>query len=362
MSIYFVRNDITKMEVDAIVLPANEELVMGRGASTSIFMAAGEEKLRLACSDIGYCAMGECKVTPGFDLPAKFILHAVVPQWEGGKKGEEEYLRSAYRNSLIKAEGLNLNSVAFPVLSSGSFGYPKEAALDIAVSEISEFLENSEMDVYVVLFGESMLRAANAITDDIEEYIDNNYVEEQHEIIYPDDEYCGTYVSNGPGSRHRRRYRAKRLTQASQETSVNMEMDVCMSVEPELVMPCGAAYSEIPKFDPDKSFIDTLYDRIEERGISDPECYKRANMSRKLFNKIKNSPGYTPKKETVFALCIGLRLSLEESEDLLMRAGYAFSTCSRWDLAVKYYIETGNYENIFDVNIKLFDMFEKTLN
>ncbi len=355
MAIYFVRNDIVKMEVDAVVLPANELLMEGPGASTAIYEAAGRDALSSACRRIGYCPMGGCRVTDGFHLPAKYILHAVVPLWQGGNEGEADYLHLAYRNALKKAAEHDMKSVAFPVLSSGNFRYPKEEALEIAVSEIEGFLSEHDMDVYVVLFGGSMLGAAKKLTESIAEYIDDNYVAEKSEEIYPNKDYKRSR-SILPRRRGLSGTDRAETLQSAVESSMSADM------EADLVMPCGAAYSEVPPFDPGKSFMETLFDLIDARGLSDPECYKRSNIDRKVFSKIRNNPGYTPKKTTIMALCIGLRLSVPEAEDLLSRAGYAFSPCSQFDLAVKYFLETGNYKSIHYVNIALFEMFGETLN
>lgn len=154
MPLEIVQNDITKMEADAIVNAANSALQMGGGVCGAIFRAAGAEQLQTACDEIGYCPTGKAVFTDGFRLPAKYIIHTVGPVWRGGSNDEEQMLRSCYRNSLELATSLECSSIAFPLISAGIYGYPKEQALKTAVSEIERFLEKQELQVYMVLFDE----------------------------------------------------------------------------------------------------------------------------------------------------------------------------------------------------------------
>lgn len=340
MPLKYIRNDIARMNTQAVVLPANEYLLKGPGASTALFEAAGERELEHACKLIGYVPMGEAAVTEGFGLKAEYIVHAVVPLWQGGNCGEEGFLRKAYRSSLQKAMDLGVGSISFPLLSSGNFGYPKDEALEVAVEEISKFLDENEYepDVYIVLYGSQDVKAARSAAPDIVEYIDNHYVEEQMKVSYRE-RRSTTYL---PGLRR-------------QDKSIMASYDIVDECEI-----CECSIEEAID-EEEKSFSQTLLDLIDSRGMSDPEAYRASNIDRKLFNKIKNSRGYTPKKNTVLAFCIGLKLTLEEAEDLLGRAGYALSPCIRFDLAVKYFLETGKYGSIHDVNIALFEMFEMSL-
>jgi len=337
MPLEIVRNDITKMKVDAIVNASNSRLKKGGGVSGAIFAAAGADKLQAECDRIGYCAVGGAVITGGYALPAKYIIHTVGPVWEGGKKNEEKLLFSSYTSSLNLALEHGLGSVAFPLISSGIFGYPKDQALRVAISAIGAFLVKHDMMVYLVVFDKTAYRLSDKLFKSIKAYIDENYVE-AHTTPRP-----------------------QRDTEVLRQLS---DAAVYELLEPD------AAVAEKPWAAPrdlndvvsqvGESFTEMLLRLIDESGKTDPEVYKRANLDRRLFSKIRSNLQYQPSKNTALALAVALELNLDQTADLLRRAGFALSPSSRFDLVVQYFINEGNY-NIFEINEALFAFDESLL-
>ncbi|MFP3322398.1 macro domain-containing protein [Planococcus sp. SIMBA_160] len=325
MPLQIVRNDITKMTTDAIVNAANSSLKMGGGVCGSIFRAAGPKELQEACDRIGYCAVGEAVHTDGFELRAKYIIHTVGPVWEGGGRNEEMLLRNCYRHSLELAADLGCASIAFPLISTGIFGYPKEPALRVATEEIDAFLMEHDMDVYLVVLDKQSFGISQKLYESIESFIN-----EQEAAVLEDAAV---------------RYRKQR--------SVESPM-----YEPREMLEPQASLEELLE-DLGESFSQRLLKFIDARGMTDAETYKKANLDKKLFSKIRNSPGYTPKKKTILAFAIALELDLDETEELLGTAGYRLSNSHKFDLIVRYFIEREQY-NIFEINEALF-AFDETL-
>lgn len=324
MPLEIIRNDITKMHVDAIVNAANENLQMGGGVCGAIFHAAGAKELQAACNEIGNCPTGKAVVTPAFKLNAKYIIHAVGPIWSGGRHGEEQQLRSAYSNALHLAEELKCESIAFPLISSGIYGYPKEQALDIAISEIRQFLSQQEMLVYLVVFDEKSFVLSESLSSSINSYINEHYVD-QMTVRYP-------------------RLEQEMMTAAFQD------------VVEETLKESLADFLE----DIDEPFSVRLLRFIDEKGLNDVETYKKANIDRKLFSKIRNSPNYTPMKKTIIAFAIALELDLSETEKLLETAGYTLSRSNKFDVIIEYFIVHEQYD-IFEINEALFAYNQMTL-
>ncbi len=324
MPLEIIRNDITKMHVDAVVNAANSNLQMGGGVCGAIFEAAGASELQSACNDIGNCPTGKAVATPAFRLDAKYIIHAVGPVWHGGGKGEEQQLRSAYSISLDLANELECESIAFPLISSGIYGYPKDQALDIAISEIRQFLKQHEMLVYLVVFDQKSFVISETLANSIDSFIDELYVEAV-ELRYP-------------------RFEQEILSAPIQEST-------------EAKRPVALADFLA---DMDEPFSVKLMRCIDERGLSDVETYKKANIDRKLFSKIRNSPNYTPMKKTIVAFAIALELDLDETEELLETSGYTLSRSNKFDVIIEYFIVHQKYD-IFEINETLFAYNQMTL-
>lgn len=319
MPIQIIRQDITKIECDAIVNAAKESLLGGGGVDGAIHKAAGKDLLE-ECKTLGGCDTGEAKITGAYNLPCKYIIHTVGPVWHGGLMGEEEKLVSCYRKSLNLAKENNCQSVAFPLISSGAYGYPKEKALKVAIDTISEFILDNDMLVYVVIFDKKAFDIGKKLFVDIRTYIDDRYIEE-----YP--------------------YNYRR----------SICIDECVSYEEASVSYPVADKDNLEHLlgHVDESFSQMLIRKIDEKGMTDAECYKKANIDRKLFSKIRNDINYKPKKTTAIAFAISLELSLKETEEMLMKAGYALSHSSKFDIIIEYFISKGNY-NIFEINEALF--------
>lgn len=328
MPLQIIRQDITEMEVDAIVNAANSSLLGGGGVDGCIHRAAGPELLK-ECEQLGGCNTGDAKITKAYKLPCKYVIHAVGPRYKDGKHNEEKLLRSCYSTALKLAKENKYESIAFPLISSGIYGYPKAEALKVAIDEISEFLLENDMTVYIVIFDKSAYRISEKLFADIEEYIDDNYVD-KHALLYPE-----MRRMNMPDDKIER------------YASISMSADACL----EEVSYKASLEDIIDQID--ESFAEMLLRKIDEKGMKDSECYKKANIDRKLFSKIRGDMSYKPSKPTALAFAIALELSLEETKDLLMKAGFAISHSNKFDLIIEYFISNGNY-NIFEINEALF--------
>ena len=327
MPLEIVRNDITKMKVDAIVNAANETLLGGGGVDGCIHRAAGPELLA-ECRTLGGCKTGDAKITKAYRLPCQYVIHTVGPVWNGGSHGERELLVSCYRTSLALAKEHGCETVAFPLISSGIFGYPKDQALRVAVDTIGEFLLHNDMTVYIVIFSRTAYQISSKLFADIAEYVDDHYVDAHTDS---------------------RRERLRR-----------------MSVLEGRALSAGAAAAPMvaDNLDDllahlDAGFSETLLKLIDHSGKKDSEIYKKANVDRKLFSKIRNNPDYKPSKATAIAFAIALELNLDETRDLVARAGYALSPSSKFDVIIEYFIMQRDYD-IFKINEALF-AFDQSL-
>jgi O-acetyl-ADP-ribose deacetylase (regulator of RNase III) len=346
MPLEIVRNDITKMQVDAIVNAANSSLLGGGGVDGAIHRAAGPGLLA-ECKTLGGCRTGEAKITGGYALPAKYVIHTVGPVYRGGTNGEREQLSSCYRASLALALEHGCESVAFPLISSGAYGYPKDEALKVATEIITEFLLENEMTVYIVVFDKASFKISSRLASDIAEYIDDNYVDNntmyRRRRLFPDvspkhDEDIDEF--------------AHYLICESAAPSFSAEPPVLMKRE-------GVYTLDEALENMDESFSEMLLRKIDERGMTDVECYKRANVDRKLFSKIRSNASYKPSKPTVIAFAIALELPLSEAKDMLQKAGFALSHSNKFDVIIEYFI-THKIYNIYEINEALF-AFDQTL-
>lgn len=320
MPLQIVRNDITKMKADAIVNAANTSLLGGGGVDGAIHRAAGP-KLLAECRKLNGCPTGDAKMTKGYRLKAKYIIHTVGPIYRDGHHQEEKLLRSCYQKSLALALEKDCDSIAFPLISAGAYGYPKDQALQIAIEEISHFLLEHDMMVYLVIFDLKAFQISAKLFAHIQSYIDDHYV-----------------ISHSDAVSSLRRNRKALL-----DESPVME---------------GPVYSEALNLEDalkqmDESFSEMLMRKIDEAGMKDSECYKKANVDRKLFSKIRSHKNYKPSKKTVLAFAIALELPLDETNDMLKKAGYALSHSNKFDIIVEYFIIHKHYD-IYEINEALF--------
>lgn len=325
MPFTIVHHDITKLKVDAVVNAANTELKMGGGVCRAIFRAAGARELQAACDKLAPIKTGEAVITPGFNLPAKYVIHAAGPIYP--QPDAERLLRSAYRASLRLAYENRCESVAFPLISSGIYGYPKDEALKVAVSAIRDFLSERDMDVTLVIFDKS----AYAVTP---------------ELLSPVQRYIDTHYTGAPQAKRGLEVRFQAAEAAETPAGVFMVSAATPSY--------GAPESlEDLVGHLDEPFSQMLLRLIDAKGMTDVEVYKRANLDRRLFSKIRSNKGYLPSKRTAVALAVALRLSLDETHDFLRRAGFALSRASKFDVIVEYFIASGRYD-VFEINEVLF--------
>ena len=328
MPFEIIRNDITKMKVDVIVNAANKSLLGGGGVDGCIHRAAGPELLS-ECKLLNGCEIGSAKITKGYQLPCMYVIHAVGPRWIDGNHHEKELLESCYTTSFHLAKDYGCKSIAFPLISSGIYGYPKAQALRIAVEQIRKFLLDNEMMVYLVIFNREAYEIGDKLYSDITSYIDDKYVDEHSDSLsLQKPRFVGfdnTCLREGSAP----------LSSAEQKSIMDWLSDI------------------------DESFSEMLLRKIDESGMSDAECYKKANIDRKLFSKIRSDKLYKPSKPTVIAFALALELSIEEMQDMLAKAGFALSHSSKFDLIIEYFVKQGNY-NVHEINAVLF-AFDQSL-
>ncbi len=341
-----VRNDITKMRVDAIVNTANEGVTYGDGVDTAVYQAAGEEQLLAARAKIGEMEEGDVAITPGFNLKARYIIHAVSPYYYDGEHGEAEKLRSCYAKSLQLAAKYHCKSIAFPLISTGGYGYPKEEAMRIAVDEIHAFLFDHKMLIYLVVFDNESANLGFNIYPDLEAYIDYNYVCDAREKEYGN-RYYGTLAPFYNPRISQDEYRKIR-NQVDQIPILNTEKMLAPEMEEDEK---SNALDRRMQHLAD-SFQKYLFYLIEEKGLTNAEVYKRSLITKQTFSKIKNNPDYHPDKATAMRLCVGCKLNLDETKDLLARAGYALSQSDKQDVIFTFFIENEIFDMI-EIDIAL---------
>ena len=338
MPFEIVRNDIVNMGVDAIVNTANPRPVIGSGTDAGIHAKAGP-RLLLARQKIGNISVGCSAITPAFDLQAKYVIHTVGPVWQGGSAEEAALLRSCYDSALRLAREYDCKSIAFPLISTGNYGFPKDKALQIAISAFSAFLLEEEMRIYLVVFDQNAYKLSEKLFCGIESYIDEHYVEKTAAR-----EYAVPY----PGRTTARRRR---------------DRDACITLEecaPCYSLPSKSMSLEDMLKQADAGFSETLLKLIDESGKKDSEIYKKALLSKQHFSKIRNNPDYRPTKPTAMALALALELDLDSARDLIGRAGYAFSNSSKFDLIIQYHIENRKYD-VVEINLALYEFDQPLL-
>ena len=335
MPLQIIRQDITKMKVDAIVNTTNEEMVGYSGVDLAVHEGAGPE-LDAECSRLAPLGLGSAKITKGYNLDAKYIIHTSGPIWRGGLVGESIILKSCYIESLKLALEHNCESVAFPLISSGVYGYPKDQVLKFAIQVITEFLFEHEMMVYICVFDRTSYEFSKKLFSEISEIIDDNYVKDHNEDCI--EELAQLEPKMLSENVSRKLYAPSECTVGSAKDKSLHEYMKAM----------------------DKSFAFKLFDLIDERGMTDVECYKKANIDKKTFSKIKCNPDtYRPSKQTAVAFAIALKLNLDETQDLLASAGLTLSRSFTFDKIIRYFIQKEVYD-IFEINEALFE-FDQVL-
>lgn len=329
MPFEIVRNDIVNMQVDAVVNTANPNPVIGSGVDSGIHKKAGHELL-VARQKIGCIDFGDAAITPGFDLDARYVIHTVGPVWKDGSHREEQILSSCYRNSLTLAKEHECESIAFPLIATGNYGFPKPLALQIAVREISTFLLENEMQVYLVVFGREAFALSEKLFKSVNSYIDENYIRSKKLDEYGTEGMYGSRLET-------RRIREQECADMSVGAAIPMDSD-----------DWGQLINDL-----DAGFSETLLQLIDRTGKKDSEIYKKANVDRKLFSKIRNNMDYRPSKTTALAFAFALELDVDETKDFISRAGFALSHSSKFDVIVEYFLVNGNY-NVFELNEVLF--------
>lgn len=339
MPFEIVRNDITNMQVDAIVNTANPRPVIGSGTDSMIHEKAGP-LLLLARRAIGSIRVGQAAVTPAFGLRARLVIHTVGPVWDGGSGDAETLLRSCYNRSLALAHRYRCKSVAFPLISSGNYGFPKDKALQIAIAAFSHFLMDHEMKIYLVVFDAASFRLSEKLFQNVASYIDQNYVDI-----------------------HRQSYRPREsaISVPLEEPSIDAGSSFECCAFPAPPMAASRSISLRDQLSElDAGFSETLLHLIDDSGKKDSEIYKKAGLSKQHFSKIRNNPGYQPTKATAISLALALELDVEQTNDLIGRAGYTLTNSSKFDLIIRYFIERREF-NIVTINCALFEYDQSLL-
>lgn len=373
MPFTIIRGEVTRVKADAVVSFTDTKALYAGRTDMPVYKAAGAMKLFLARRKIGRIAEGEAAATPAFRLPARFIIHTAAPAWQDGQKGERGILRDCCKNSLALAERLGCESIAFPLGAAGLRGFPGEDVLNAVLSAVREYLEHAEMDITLAVPDGVSLWTEDALTGKVGRYINENGALEQVNAAYA---YPREELSSGgtaaKGQRERRQRpggeAAARASAAQRPAGTADDTAVARPslAGPHMSMPpCPATDAKKASLEEavgrlGESFRQRLLRMIDERGMTDPEVYKRANLDRKLFSKIRSIKNYTPRKRTILALAVAMQLNIDDTRDLLASAGYALSNSSRTDLIVSFCIDNGIYD-IFEVNALLFRFGEPVL-
>lgn len=349
MPLFIVKNDITKMKTDAIVNAANNSLLGGGGVDGAIHAAAGSG-LKKECEKLNGCDTGDAKITDAYNLPCKKVIHTVGPVWQGGQSGEKFLLTSCYKKSLELAKENGLKSVAFPLISSGAYGYPKDLALKVATAAIKDFLlgqdGTEDMEVYLTIFDKESFIVSEKLIDEIKEYIDDNYSEESS---FP---FC---VEEKPDIRAERKRRIRR--ELHERVNGTQECKITEDFRSSLF--CAHDLSdELDNLD--ENFSEMLLRLIDEKGMTDVECYKKANVDRKVFSKLRNTKEYKPSKTTAVAFALALELPMSEAKKMIESAGYSLTHSNKFDVIIEYFIKNEKYD-IFEINEVLFEFDQKLL-
>jgi len=340
MPFKIIRDDITKVKSDAIVNPVNPEVCIGGGVESAIYQAAGKEKLLEARKELGRLQPGKVGVTEAFNLDAKYIVHVSGLYWKGGNSFEARCLKECYEKALKAALDKGCKSIAFPLLATGTYGFPKDIGLDVAVSTFTEFLEEYEMDITLVVFGNDAVNVSGKIVDEVRSFVDDKYVKEALEAEYKEDRNIERYALPN-----------ERFHLLLKEETYDVLDNACTKDSFSAKQPGSleAALKNIYK----ESFEKHLQQLINKKGLRNSEVYAAANISKQYFSKLLKGQ-VKPSKDKMLALAVGLRLNMDETADFLRIGGYALSPISQTDTVVEYFIRKQEY-NVLKINIVLFD-------
>lgn len=376
MPLEIVRNDIVNMRVDAIVNTANPNPIIGAGVDNRIHKAAGENLLRDRIN-IGRLEPGQMAITNAYDLKARYVIHVSGPVWRDGTKGEQLILRKCYTEALLMAQRYGCKSIAFPLISAGNYRFPEELALSTAMEAFTEFLEEHDMEIYLVVFSREAVALSEGLVESVKQYIDDaearNTRLEEYGIVGCDDPIMEDHILQRR-MRHARRRCSVALPRLSEE-AIGAELDGALKEtelplseekrQPDAILwnvaasrPAPPPTAPFPDLESairhmDAGFSRTLLAWVDKKGMTDPEVYHRANISKQVYSRLRSDPGYVPSIYTAAALAIALKLNLEETQDLLGRAGLALSGATTFGLIVRYCIEKRMY-NVHDINQLLF--------
>lgn len=330
MPLYLKKGDITYMHCDAIVNATDMVLSGSGGVDRMIHEAAGPD-LSLECMKIGYCGVGQAIITKGYDLNAKYVIHTVGPIWSDGNPIEESLLASCYKNALALALEYGCETVAFPLISAGTFGFPEDDAMRIAKESIEDFLDRHNMTVYLVAYRSHTYNMGAKLFNEVRQFVERNSPDDFFECTCMPESVC--YSESAPLPKAR----AKRPRVAAGNAMPTFS-----------ARPKESSLDDLLK-QVDESFAEMLARKIEERGISNAECYNKANATKSVFSKIKNNPEYKPTKPTVAGFVLALGLPLDEAKEMLSKACYSLSRSNKFDIILEWFI-TNRIYNIFDIN------------
>lgn len=352
MPFQIIRNDITKVKADAIVNTANPDVTIGGGVDSAIYKAAGEKQLLAERQKIGYLEPGEVGITPAFNMDAKYIIHASGPWWEGGNKGEAKLLRQCYDKSLKLAAKHKCKSIAFPLLATGTYGFPQKLGIEIAVEAFTRFLEDYEMEIFLVVFGAKSVKISGELGEEVHSFIDDEYVSETLDQ---------EYYYEGVPREYEESEQALEGTLPDEEDAdyepvfhnARIAGSLSSSAKMQPMKAVKESLEDVLKGIYTDSFEKHLQKLINKKGLKNSEVYAAANISKQYFSKLLKGQE-KPSKEKVLALAVGLQLNMDETVDFLKLAGYALSPISQTDAVVGYFIEHKDY-NVLKIDIVLFD-------
>ena len=325
MPIRVFRNDITLVKADAIVNSANPEPIIGGGAEAAIYEAADKKALLAERKKIGDINPGEVAYTPAFKLSAKYIIHTVGPIWRGGSQGEAVILSSCYEKSLELAEELGCKSIAFPFISTGTYGFPKDKAIEIAAASINRFLKYHKMSVILVVLDKESFKISGKKFSDVASFIEANIVEEKLNKVYK---------SASGISRRNSLIEFRNLHFMHQRNTDELPDDI----------------SELLKMSK-ASFSSRVQSMVQQRGLEPSDLYNKSGLlTKKIYSDMKTlGDNYRPKKGTAVAFCLALELDLPQTLELIGSAGWTLSDSKYIDLIIKWHIDKKDF-NIRHIN------------